>query len=291
VKPAPFAYQRPSTIDETVEMLAAGDAKVLAGGQSLVPVLSMRLAEPAVIVDVNHIAGLDAIDVDDAGVRIGALTRHRALERDAAAFEANPLLRRTLAHVAHPTIRNRGTTVGSLVHADPAAEMPAVLTLLDGEVDVVSASRGSRTVAAADFVVGPMECCMLADEFAVSARFPHPPPRTGSAWREVSRRHGDYAIAGVGALVTLADDDTVASARLAFISVCVTPIVVDVSEPLAGQAAPQLDVAGVGALVDTAIDPESDIHATAEYRAHLARVLAGRALIEAAADARQRTAA
>jgi aerobic carbon-monoxide dehydrogenase medium subunit len=264
---------------------------VLAGGQSLLPVLSMRLASPAQIVDVNHVDGLDAIEVDDTGVRIGALTRHRALERDPAAFAVNPLLRRTLAHVAHPTIRNRGTTVGSLVHADPAAEMPAVLTLLDGDVDVVSAGRGRRTVAAADFIVGPMECCMLPDEFAVSARFPSPPPGSGSAWREVSRRHGDYAIAGVGALVTLADDDTVASARLALISVAVTPVVVDVSEPLAGQRADRLDTDAAAGLVDAAIEPESDIHASAEYRAHLARVLARRALAEAAADARQRAAA
>jgi carbon-monoxide dehydrogenase medium subunit len=132
---------------------------------------------------------------------------------------------------------------------------------------------------------------MLPDELAVSARFPNPPPRAGSAWREVSRRHGDYAIAGVGALVALAEDDTVESARLAFISVCPMPVIVDVSGPLAGQAADRLDPAGVRALVDTAIAPESDIHASAEYRAHLARVLAGRALAEAAADARQRTAA
>ena len=271
-------------------MLAGGDAKVLAGGQSLVPILSMRLASPATIVDINHVGGLDAIEVDGSGVRIGALTRHRALERHEAAYAANPLLRRTLACVAHPTIRNRGTTVGSLVHADPSAEMPAVLALLGGEVDAVSAARGRRTIAAADFVVGPMECCMLPDELAVSARFPNPAPRTGSAWREVSRRHGDYAIAGVGSIVTLADDDTVASARLAFISVGVVPVCVDVSAPLAGRAVGDLDLGSVDELVTEAIEPEPDIHATAEYRAHLARVLAGRALHEAAADAVERSA-
>ena len=291
MKPAPFAYLRPSTVDEAVQMLAAGDAKVLAGGQSLVPILSMRLASPATIVDINHIGGLDAIEVDETGVRIGALTRHRALERDAEAFAGNPLVRRTLQCVAHPTIRNRGTTVGSLVHADPSAEMPAVLALLGGEVDAVSASRGRRTIAAPDFVVGPMECCMLPDELAVAARFPNPPPRSGSSWREVSRRHGDYAIAGVGAIVTLADDDTVASARLAFISVGIVPVCVDVSEPLVGRAASDLDLAAVAALVAEAIDPEPDIHATAEYRAHLAQTLARRALREAAADAVERSAA
>jgi aerobic carbon-monoxide dehydrogenase medium subunit len=291
VKPAPFAYLRPSTVDEALQMLAAGDAKVLAGGQSLVPILSMRLASPATIVDINHVGGLDAVEVDDVGVRIGALTRHRALERDAAAFAANPQLRRTLAYVAHPTIRNRGTTVGSLVHADPSAEMPAVLALLGGDVDVVSASSGRRTIAAEDFVVGPMESSVRPDELAVSAWFPHLPPRSGSAWREVSRRHGDYAVAGVGAVVTLADDRTVASARLAFISVAMVPLCVDVSAPLAGRTADDLDLAAVGELVDTSIDPEPDIHASAEYRGHLARVLAGRALKEAAADARERAAA
>ena len=271
-------------------MRAAGDAKVLAGGQSLVPILSMRLASPATIVDINHIGGLDAIEVDDAGTRIGALTRHRALERDADAFSANPLLRRTLEHVAHPTIRNRGTTVGSLVHADPSAEMPAVLLLLGGGVDVVSAGGVRRTIPAEDLVVGPMESSVRPDELAVSAWFPHPPPASGSAWREVSRRHGDYAVAGVGAVVTLADDGTVASARLALISVAAMPVCVDVSAPLAGRAAADLDLDAVGELVSGAIDPEPDIHASAEYRGHLACVLSGRALHEAAADARERAA-
>ena len=271
-------------------MLAAGDAKVLAGGQSLVPILSMRLASPATIVDINHIDGLDAIEIDDDGVRIGALTRHRVLERDEGAFAANPLLRRTLECVAHPTIRNRGTTLGSLVHADPSAEMPAVLALLAGDVDVVSASGGRRTIAADDFVVGPMESSLRSDELAVSARFPSPPAGSGSSWREVSRRHGDYAVAGVGAVVALADG-VVASARLAFISVAMTPVCVDVTGPLAGRAADDLDLDSVAELVAATIDPEPDIHATAEYRAHLARILAGRALREAAADAVERSAA
>jgi carbon-monoxide dehydrogenase medium subunit len=294
VKPAPFAYRRPSTVDEAVELLADGDAKALAGGQSLLPLLSMRLASPATIVDLNHLsdpAGLAAIETDGIAVRIGALTRHRALERDQDAYAANPLLRRALAHVAHPTIRNRGTTLGSLVHADPAAEMPGVLALLDGEVEVVSAAGGRRTIASRDLVIGPMESSLRPDELAVSARFPHPPPGSGSSWREVSRRHGDYAVVGVGAVVTLADDRTVASARLAFVSVGVAPVCVDVSPPLAGRSADDLDRASVVELVAAAVDPESDIHASAEYRAHLARALALRALDEAAADARERLAA
>jgi carbon-monoxide dehydrogenase medium subunit len=172
VKPAPFAYHRPATLDEAVGLLAAGDVKVLAGGQSLLPIMSMRLASPATIVDINHIspaAGLDAIEVDDTGVRIGALTRHRSLERDDAAYAANPLLRRALVHVAHPTIRNRGTTVGSLVHADPAAEMPAVLALLGGDVESVSVSGCRRTIAAADLVLGAMESSVRADAIVSSS--------------------------------------------------------------------------------------------------------------------------
>jgi carbon-monoxide dehydrogenase medium subunit len=296
VKPAAFAYRRPTSLDEALDALADGEAKVLAGGQSLVPILSMRLASPTAIVDVNRVPGLDAIEVDGAGVRIGALTRHRALERDDDAHAANPLLRRALACVAHPTIRNRGTTVGSLVHADPAAEMPAVLALLGGEVDVVSASGGARTIGAADFVVGPMESAVRPDELAVSAWYPHPPPRSGSAWREVSRRHGDYAVAGVGAVVTLADGangaDAVAAAHVALISVGPAPVCVDVSAALAGDSATELSADAVAAAAETAaaaIETESDIHATAEYRAHLASVLVGRCLRAAAGDAVERS--
>ena len=202
MKPAPFTYHRPATLDEAVETLAATDGKVLAGGQSLVPIMSMRLASPAALVDLNHIPGQDKIIVNDAGVSIGCLTRHRALELDPAAYAANPLLRRALQSVAHPTIRNRGTTVGSLVHADPAAEMPAVLSLLGGSVEALSSARGRRTIDAAEFFVGPLESALEPDEIAVRATFPHPPAGSGTAWLELARRHGDYAMVGVGALVT-----------------------------------------------------------------------------------------
>jgi carbon-monoxide dehydrogenase medium subunit len=291
MKPAPFVYLRPASIDEAVEMLAEGDAKVLAGGQSLVPILSMRLASPATLVDINHLDGLADIEVSDIAVKIGALTRHRALELHDGAFAANPLLRRALLNVAHATIRNRGTTVGSLVHADPAAEMPAVLSLLGGEVEVVSAASGRRTISAADFVVGPMESSVRPDELAVSATFPSPGPRTGSAWVELSRRHGDYAMVGVGALVGLADDGTIATASLSLISVGLTAVLVDAGPALVGQSVDHLDLSGVPDLVDDAIAPEGDIHATADYRAQLARVLSQRALAQAAADANERAAA
>jgi CO/xanthine dehydrogenase FAD-binding subunit len=291
MKPAPFAYLRPASIEEAVELLADGNAKVLAGGQSLVPILSMRLASPATLVDINFIDGLAAVEVSDTAVTIGALTRHRALELHDGAFAANPLLRRALLTVAHPTIRNRGTTVGSLVHADPAAEMPAVLSLLGGEVEVVSAAHGRRTISAADFVVGPLESSVRSDELAVSATFPHPEEGTGSAWLELSRRQGDYAMVGVGALVTLAGDGIVTAASLSLIGVGLAAVRIDVGPALVGQPVGSLDLSGATDLVDHAIEPADDVHATAEYRGQLARVLSRRALAQAALDALERTAA
>ncbi len=287
MKPSPFVYHRPTTLEETLDVLAevGADGKVLAGGQSLVPLLSMRLAAPAHLVDINHVGGLDRVEVRGGGVRVGATARHAAVERDDRAFDALPLLRQALVHVAHPTIRNRGTTVGSLAHADPSGEMTAVLALLGGTVTL--RRRGSeRTVGAADFFQGPLESAVVPGEVAVEAFFPAPTgPRTGSAWAEVSRRHGDYAVCGVGALVTLDDDLRVVAARVGLISVGPTPEVVDVTEALVGQPHDTADVAAAGRLVRAAVDPEADIHATAEYRRQLAGTLTERALRTAAGHA------
>lgn len=279
MKPSPFVYHRPTTLEESLEVLGevGADGKVLAGGQSLVPLLSMRLAAPGHLIDINHVDGLDRIQTDRGGVRVGATARHADVERDPDAFAAVPLLRQALVHVAHPTIRNRGTTVGSLAHADPSGEMTAVLALLGGSVTL--ASRGhERTVAAADFFLGPLESAVRPDEVAVEAFFPAPEGRTGSAWVEVSRRHGDYAVCGVGALVSLDDDLHVTAAGIGLISVGPTPVVVDVTEALAGQAHDAADLVAAGGLVRAAVDPEADIHATAQYRRHLAGTLTERAL-------------
>ncbi len=284
MKPAPFDYHRPGSVTEAVETLAATGGKVLAGGQSLVPILSMRLAAPVALIDINWLPGLADIEVDDAKVRIGALVRHRQLEQHEAAYAANPLLRRALSQVAHPTIRNRGTTVGSLVHADPAAEMPAVLTLLEGSVDVVGRSAGERTIAAADFFVGPLESALQADDVAVAATFPSPPAGSGSSWVELARRHGDYAMVGVGALVCLVDG-VVTSARVCLISVGLTPVVVDVTQTCAGSPYDRVDWQDAQDAITSAIEPDGDIHASAEYRAQLARVLSARALSQALDDA------
>jgi aerobic carbon-monoxide dehydrogenase medium subunit len=277
VKPAPFAYHCPRGLEEALDMLATlGDAKVLAGGQSLVPLMSMRLSSPAHLVDVNHVPGLGAVDVEADAVRIGALARHSQVEHDAAAYDAAPLLRQALRQVAHPTIRNRGTTVGSLVHGDPAAEMAAVLLLLDGSLTLRDAD-GSREVSGTDFFLGPMETAVRAGELAVAATFRRPARGSGTAFVEVARRHGDYAVCGVGAVVTGARN-SLTTARAALVSAGPGPVLVDLAPALADGA---LDPVQVVALVDAAIDPEADIHASADYRRHLAHVLVGLALDEA----------
>ncbi len=283
MKPPAFTYHRPGTVDEAIEVLAAvaPDGKVLAGGQSLVPLLNMRLAAPAHLVDVNRVDGLGYVATDDAGVRVGATARHADLERDDAAFAAIPLLRQALSTVAHPTIRNRGTTVGSLVHADPAGEMTAVLALLGGTVQLAGAA-GSRTVDAAELFVAPLESCLTAGELALSAHFPRPPGRTGTAWLEVARRNGDYALCGVGALVTLDGSERVAGARCGYVSVAPTPLVLDLTDAVAGQPPDSADWAAAGRRAAAEADPEDDLHATAEYRRHLVGVLTARALRAAA---------
>ncbi|RYU11176.1 FAD binding domain-containing protein [Nocardioides iriomotensis] len=287
MKPPAFTYHRPATVQEAVQLLdahAGEGAKVLAGGQSLVPLMSMRLAAPGHLVDINHVAGLDTVEVTSTGVRVGALARHSRVEHDAAAFAALPLLRQALGQVAHPTIRNRGTTVGSLVHGDPAAEMTAVLAVLDGEVELVG-PHGSRSVGAADFFVGPMETEHADAEVAVAATFRRPPAGTGSAFVELARRHGDYAMCGVAALVTVDADLAVTGARVGLISVGAGPVVVDLGPAVSGSGG-GVDTPRARELVDAAIDPEDDIHATATYRRHLAHVLTERAVAQAHEAAR-----
>jgi carbon-monoxide dehydrogenase medium subunit len=286
MKPPPFEYHRPTTVDEALTVLAdvGADGKVLAGGQSLVPVLNMRLAAPGHLVDINRLHELAYVETDTSGVRIGALARHADVERDEPAYASVPLLRQAVEHVAHPTIRNRGTTLGSIVHADPSGEAPAVLTLLGGSVELASAS-GRRTVPAAEFFVGPLESALRPGELAVEAFFPRPPARSGTAWREVSRRHGDYALCGVGVLVTLDDELRVAACHAAFISVGPTPVLVELTDAVAGQPFSRADWGAAATLARDRIDPEDDIHATAIYRRHLAGVLLARAGADAAGRA------
>ncbi len=290
MKPAPFTLHSPSTLDEALDALAdVGDqGKVLAGGQSLIPLLTMRLAAPAHLVDVNRLAGLATVEPSAAGVRVGALARHAQVLRDAGAAAAVPLLGQGLALVAHPVIRNRGTTVGSIVHADPSGEMTAVLALLGGEVELRSRAR-TRTVAAADFFLGPLESDVGAGELATSAWFPALPPRSGTAFREVARRHGDYAVCGVAAAVTLNPVGRVERARAAYVSVSPTPVVLDLTDAVVGRVWDAADWAAAGRQAAGALDPEPDIHATAAYRLSLAEALTRQALAEAAQGARTAT--
>lgn len=284
MKPAPFAYLRPTTLEEALAALAGEQgAKVLAGGQSLVPLLSMRLAAPATLVDINALPDLAHVtatrDGDGAGVRIGALARHSDVLADDAAAGVQPLLRMALSHVAHPTIRNRGTTVGSIVHADAAGEMPMVMRLLGGSVEAASV-RGRRTIPAGELFAGPLESTLAHDEVAVEAWFPALAPGAGVAFAEIARRHGDYALVGVAAHVETAGGEVV-RARLGYLSVSDVPVVVDVTDALDDPAAAAL----------AELEPADDIHATAAYRAHLVKVLTPRVLADAVHHARERSAA
>jgi carbon-monoxide dehydrogenase medium subunit len=286
VKPPPFEHHAPETLDEALDVLArtAEDAKVLAGGQSLIPLLNMRLAAPAHLVDINRLTSLDTIEVTRKGVRVGALARHARVERSEEAAGAQPLLRAALRQVAHPVVRNRGTVVGSLAHADPAAELPAVLALLEGTVEAASAG-GRRVIEAADFFAGPLESALRPGELATGAFFPVLPARSGTAFAEVARRHGDYAMAGAAALVTLDDDQRVRVAKVAYLSVAATPLVLDLTGVLDHRPPVTCDWAAAAAYARDRIDTDEDIHASADYRRHLAGVLTERVLRTAAQEA------
>ncbi len=291
MKPPSFGYSRPGSVAEAVATLASigPEGKVLAGGQSLVPLLNMRLAAPSHLVDINRLSELAYVSVSDGQVAVGALARHADVLRDPVAAAAQPLLGKALALVAHPVIRNRGTTVGSIVHADPAGEMTAVLALLDGSVRLASAT-GDRTVPASDFFFGPLESDVRPGELATEARFPVLPAWAGCSFAEISRRNGDYAICGVAAVVELGDRARISRARAAYLSVSATPLVLDLTAACAdiGADAGAEDFAEAGRLAMAQLRPAPDIHASASYRRHLAGALTERALHEALEHARGR---
>ena len=290
MKPAPFGYADPDSLEEALAVLAeeGEGAKVLAGGQSLLPLLSMRLAAPATLVDINRVPGLDTVGATGDGVRVGALVRHAQLLRDSpdavAAARVQPLLRLAAAHVAHPAIRNRGTTVGSIAHADPAGEMTSVLALTDGSVTVASPS-GSRIVGWRELFVGPLETSLSGPAVVTSAFFPALPPRSGTAFAEVARRKGDYAVCGAGVVVTLDEDRRVSAVRASYLSVGLVPEVHDLTEAVAGSPVDTADWTAAAALARGKVDPDPDLHASADYRRLLVGVLTERALASAAAEA------
>ena len=282
MKPARFEYFCPRTVDEAVDLLAryGDDGKVLAGGQSLVPLMNMRLARPAVIIDINRIDGLGDLRERNGILRFGALTRQRAAERSPVVAERCPLLRDALRLVGHAQIRNRGTLGGSIAHADPAAELTAILSALDGEVTARSA-RGTRTIAAADLFVTYLTTALDPRELIVEIRIPALSPGAGWSWMEIARRHGDFALAGVGVVLVIRRG-TIAEARIALTGVGPTPVRAGAAERLlVGHAPSDTLWTEAAEAVRAAVTPDGDIHASAEYRKHVAGVLTQRALREA----------
>lgn len=291
MKPAPFAYFAPHNLDEALDLLAQHgyDGKVLAGGQSLIPTMNFRLAQPAALVDINRVTELAFLHEEaGGGLRMGAITRQRTLERSAAVARRTPLLYATMPFIAHVQIRNRGTIGGSLAHADPAAELPAVMVALDARFRLQS-RRGARWVNAADFYIGLFTTELGEDELLTEIEIPPLPPRSGWSIQEIARRHGDYAIVGVAATVRLDESGVCRSARLVYFSVGEGPTPAPhAAATLQGRrpdAATIADAARAAAQED--IDPLGDIHATPAYRRHLVEVLGRRALHEAFSRAAQ----
>jgi CO/xanthine dehydrogenase FAD-binding subunit len=289
MKPPVFDYAAPVTLDEATTLLARhdGDAKVLSGGQSLVPLLNMRLARPAVLIDLAKVPGLDYVRADGDGLAIGAMTRQRTVELSPLVQAQHPMLHAGMVLIAHPQNRNQGTVGGSLAHADPAAELPALALALDASFRA-NGPTGERTIGAADFFHTYLTTALEPTEILTAVRFPTLPAHTGWSILEVARRHGDFALAGVVALVALQPDGRYASARLVLFGVGATPIRAQAAEQLlVGQAAGPALLARVGAQAAADLEePLTDVHATAIYRRDLARVLIGRALTEATARAR-----
>ncbi len=291
MKPAPFTYHAPTSLDEALAHLATHgyEASVLAGGQSLVPTMNFRLAQPAVLVDLNCIADLVYLrPADDGGLRLGAMTRQRAVERSALVAERAPLLHETMPHIAHPPIRNRGTVGGSIAHADPAAELPAVMLALDARFRLRS-QQAERWVSARDFFVGMFFTAREPEELLVEIVLPPRPPRNGWAFREVARRHGDFALVGVAALVTLDEHGQCRQARITLLSVGEGPVEAqEAARLLLGQEpTPEAVRAAAETAATRDIDPSGDIHASAAYRRHLARVLTADVLTKAFARVRR----
>jgi carbon-monoxide dehydrogenase medium subunit len=287
VKPPAFEYTAVRSAEEAVAELAqhGDDAKVLAGGQSLLPILNMRLAAPGRLVDLNRVGELAFVAARDGGVALGAMTRQRVAERHALIAAQVPLLADALPWVGHFQIRNRGTVGGSLSHADPAAELPAVAVCLDARL-TIRGPRGERAIGADAFFLGPMTTVLDPAELLTEVWFPAAARGSGGAWLELARRHGDYALCGVAAVVTLAGE-RVGEARLALSGVGDRPVRAREAEQLlAGEPLTAARLADAAEAVRRAIDPGGDIHATAAYRRRVAGVLATRALRQAAARAR-----
>lgn len=280
MKPPVFDYHDPGTVDEALDLLAVhGDeGKVLAGGQSLVPLLNFRLAHPEHLIDVNNLGELSGIRREGGRLRIGALTRQSMLERSGLVARHWPLLTEALSFVAHAQIRNRGTVGGSVAHADPAAELPVAFLALDAEI-VVRSKRGERTIPAKDFFVTHLTTAMETDELLVAIDVPAQPEGAGYAFTEFARRHGDFALGGAAILLSADAGGTCRSAAIGLLAAAATPLRATAAEQaLVGS---KLDAGAAESAAKTAvesIDPTGDIHGSSEYRKGLIEVMVRRGL-------------
>lgn len=281
MKPPRFLYTAPRLLDEALTLLNqyGDDAKILAGGQSLVPLLNMRLAGPSYIVDINHIAELHYIEPEDGYLSIGAAVRQRQAERSALVKDEFPLLVEVVQHIGHIQIRNRGTVVGSIAHADPAAELPALLTCLNGEV-LVQSTNGERVVKAEEFFTGYLSTALEPGEMLTEVRFPWIPPQAGWAFIEFARRSGDYALVGAIAVLTPALDDRCMVAHVAYLGIAGSPIRARaVEEILIGTSLDDATLDNAAEIARTVVSEDmSDVHATTEYRRVLTAELTRRVL-------------
>jgi CO/xanthine dehydrogenase FAD-binding subunit len=281
MKPAPFAYHRPGSVEEALALLSehGDDARPLAGGQSLIPAMNFRLATPAVLIDLNDVSELTHIGMDaEGGLRVGAMTRQRALERSPLIARAAPLIAETMPYVAHAAIRSRGTIGGSLAHADPAAELPAVMLAHEARFRLLR-QRGDRWVPASEFFTGLFSTALEPGELLVEVAVPPMPSSSGWAFLEISRRHGDFALAGVAVLAALDGRGQCAGLRVALLSVGDRPILsAGAAKALIGQRPSAESIRAAAAAAAGDIDPTSDIHASSGYRRQLAAVLTRRAL-------------
>ncbi|MGH8916418.1 MAG: FAD binding domain-containing protein [Acidimicrobiia bacterium] len=284
LKPPRFSYQAPETTQQVVQLLEdlGSDAKILAGGQSLVPLLSFRLARPKVILDINRVPGLDYVSSDGDTVRIGALARHRDVELHDEIRARCPMIADAMSVLGHVAIRNRGTVVGSLAHADPSAEWPALAVALDAECTLVSRS-GSRTVPAGELFEGFMTTVIAPDEMLSETSFRLPPVGAGSAFFEVARRHGDFAQAGAGVVLAV-EGDAVSYARISLLGLGSTPLRATAAEDRLLGERPSDDLfAEIAGLASNAMEPLDDVHASAGYKRQVGTVMVRRALTTARA--------
>jgi aerobic carbon-monoxide dehydrogenase medium subunit len=282
MKPAPFDYLSPATLDEALAMMDENGfgAKLLAGGQSLIPTMNFRLAQPALLVDLNGVGELNKLHPDEShGVRIGAMVRHGQVEHSQVVRDLAPLLFEVMPHIAHPQIRNRGTIGGSLAHADPASELPVVMVALQAGFRLKRLGS-ERWVNARDFFAGLFTTVLEPEEILVDIAVPPKMPKTGYAFLELARRHGDYAQAGVAAVVTLGEEKLIQEVHLVYLNAGEIPIVAqEAADMLKDEQASQSVIEEAAHHASrNEIDPSTDIHDTAEYKRHLAFVLAKRAI-------------